>query len=110
MSLVQVREKLKGVDRALGELQKALMLAGNELSKADSMIGLIQGESQVKRTRRRAKRAVNGGGADAQPAQAAEVVAEAVTVESRPVQKRPGRPRRKVDETGNSGDEVVVEA
>lgn len=104
MSLVQVREKLKAVDKALGELNRALMTAGNELTKADLMIGSVMGEGVVNgRAKRRVRKSMvtDGGGG-------AELAAEAgsvTKVDSRKPMRR-GRPRKEVEETGNSGTEA----
>lgn len=105
MNLVQVRERLKAVDKALGELNRALLTAGSELSKADLMIGAVMGEGDINgRTRRKARKpvaAVDGGDAGATVERASKTL-----IAKAPMRR--GRPRKEVEETGNSGDEAAA--
>lgn len=113
MSLMQLREKLKAVDTALGELQRSWLRAGNELSKANSLIDAIQGENRPngRRASRGVRRRVNSGGGE-------EVMAEVTTegllpktaLSEHPPRPRRGRPRREVIEIAETGNSETVEA
>lgn len=102
MSLIQVREKLQAVDRALGELQKSLLVAGGELSKADSLIDSVMGGVKRARQPRKVRELVDRSGGDGKDVQLA---AKAVS-EDRPTRKRGRRTKWAAQETNSPVAEV----
>lgn len=104
MSLVQIRERLKSVDKALSELNRALMTAGSELANADRMIDSVMGTGSVNgRARRKARNAVVVDGGEVIPKVGS---ASKAIIAKLPVRR--GRPKKDVAETGNPGTEAEV--
>jgi alpha-D-ribose 1-methylphosphonate 5-triphosphate synthase subunit PhnG len=99
MNLVELRERLKAIDVALSEVQKAVSRAGLELIKANVGVGDMMGENMKAKSKPRAKKA-------AQPAANGQEPDSSSMVE--PVKRR-GRPHKQQEEK-HSNSEAVDEA
>jgi len=100
MNLVELRERLKAIDAALSEVQKAVSRAGSELIKAYSGVGDMMGEDVKVKRKPRVEKAVPADTNGQEPATTISMAGPA---------KRRGRPHRQ-QEGKQSNSEADDEA